>query len=262
MIYDNMNEEEYRQLEGVNISRLKLMKYSPRHFKENVSKESPFLQLGSLVDEFVFDKERAEKDLKKTKVFPGIKRGKAWELFKIENYGCPIMTQGELDRVKKAADIGRRVRSHPWMKQQLRNKSAFSQAVVTWEKNGIACKGRIDLLSDTIVDLKTTSHMPSFLWQMERYGYWNQASWYQDGVEANTGEVRPFVILAIESAPPFGVKLFNLPDHEIRNAAQENYKWLLEMRDCQNADFWPDAEPEIARRVKPFFSEGLEEENE
>lgn len=68
-------------------------------------------------------------------------------------------------------------------------------------------KARIDYLTElTIIELKTCRDASRFHYDIVDYGYHRQAAFYQDIVSWRTGKLLPFVIIAIETSEPWGIR--------------------------------------------------------
>lgn len=69
-------------------------------------------------------------------------------------------------------------------------------------------KGRLDIvLDDRIVDLKTTHDAGNFEMEIDRYGYYRQAAFYQDLLAPHIGnQILPVWLVAVETSPPFAVR--------------------------------------------------------
>jgi len=106
---------------------------------------------------------------------------------------------------------------------------------VRWlhEPSGLWCRCRIDLHDPrgVIVDFKTTKDIRrhKFLNQALGLNYLNKAAFYQLAVEQLTGEIQPFVILAIKNQPGYGIKPYELPERRMAEAREFVNQTLIEM---------------------------------
>lgn len=80
---------------------------------------------------------------------------------------------------------------------------------ITWTERGLPAKARIDLCGTVLVDLKTTRDASEERFSRDVFalGYHIQADWYTRAALAAGLQAFRFVFVAVESAPPFAVKL-------------------------------------------------------
>ena len=113
----------------------------------------------------------------------------------------------------------------------------------TDEDTGLKCKVRPDSINHklkVIVDYKTTDDAETerFMRQAIKLGYDLQASYYLDGVKANTGEDYIFVFIAQEKKPPYAVNILQADDIFIRSG-REVYKAMLQTyKECSETGNW------------------------
>ena len=113
----------------------------------------------------------------------------------------------------------------------------------TDEETGLPCKVRPDSINHNlkiIVDYKTCDNAETqyFMRKAIDLGYDLQASYYLDGVNANTGEDYIFVFIAHEKKPPYAVNILQADDTFIRSG-REVYKAMLQTyKDCFESGNW------------------------
>ena len=90
-----------------------------------------------------------------------------------------------------------------------------SELTVTWDENGVPCKGRLDRLAQSgngplVIDLKTTRDLDEFDRAIGTYAIHAQTRHYQRGVEAasDTRGPRPLLIV-VETSAPYRVQVFH-----------------------------------------------------
>ncbi len=101
---------------------------------------------------------------------------------------------------------------------------AFPEASLFWDKDGVACKARLDLVAQNhIADLKTTRSLANFENDALGYGYHRQLAWYSDAVNMVMG-VRPehLLLVAVEKKAPYKVEVFDVTAAQLRAARQQN----------------------------------------
>lgn len=115
-----------------------------------------------------------------------------------------------------------------------------------WPMFGRACKGRADWLTvvdgeDVIVGLKTARdcRQREFGRDARRYEYHLQWAFYWDGFKTITGRMPKVVEIVVESAPPYAVAVYVVPE-EVLTEGFDAYTNLLEQLDeCEKLDRWP-----------------------
>jgi hypothetical protein len=105
-------------------------------------------------------------------------------------------------------------------------------------------KGRLDWIGDgdaPIVDLKTCrdASIDAFGKAAWNFKYHVQAALYRDAVEAVTGARKRYVLLAVESEPPFIVQPYVVPEHLLEQGRREYRDWLGMLAICREAKLWP-----------------------
>lgn len=241
---------DYGKLPGANISSLKVLRKSPKHYRhylENGRKATRSLELGTAAHVAILEPERflrefalwdKKDDEGKTKQ----RRGKAWEEFQSANDGKTIIRSDEYDLAIAIKDA---VRADRVAMKYL----AFGrpEVAITWEDEytGMPCKGRVDWLTEIdggpcLVDLKGTRD-PSPIWfsrDCARLDYHLQMAFYADAIEAATGEVPRVVVVAVEMAPPHDVVTYIVPA-DVIEIGRDAYRQLLEtLRDCTASGTW------------------------
>lgn len=233
----------YRALPGVNWSTLKHMRVSPlhyRHARDNPRPDTSALALGRMVHARVFEPLRFASDYV-TLPAKMIRRGKKWDAFKAEHPGKEIVTEADHDYAQR---IGDALESHHVAGPYIARGSAEQAFQWTDTHTGLACKCRVDFLSESVpatVDLKTATDISPyrFAGQVARLGYHGQGAFYSDGVTANTGTVLPFVLIAVESSPPFDVIVYRLDEDSLYAGTEEYRELLAKVAACAKSDRWP-----------------------
>ena len=140
------------------------------------------------------------------------------------------------------------VLSHP-KACDLLSGARFEQAV-QWihPETGIHCKGRLDIVTDRIVDLKSTRHntMREVARAAAQYDYHVQCAWYHDGAKTAgliDGNKHPAMIV-VHATP--GSKFVDVAvlDMDLNpftlDAGRRTYeKWINLYAGCLSANLWP-----------------------
>lgn len=139
-------------------------------------------------------------------------------------------------------------------------ENARVEHVIQWEQSGIKCKGRVDALTDRVIDLKSTRR--NTLREVERdaavFDYHAQLAWYHDGaVKAGliSGEKLPVVIF-IHATPKSKFVDIAILDMEGVSGTLEygraKYKKLLtKYIGCNAANWWPGMAPKPRMWILP-----------
>jgi len=251
MILQDLEMTEYRQRPGLSKHELDAFSVAPSYYKWKKSqdfKPSRSMELGTMVHSLALEKR------KEFAVGPQVDRrttaGKAeWAAFCADNIGKLIVTQEE-----NAQIIGAVEAVLPLLNQI---KISSVEASMFWERDGVACKGRPDIIGESrdskvIVDLKTVTGIAGFDSSFFRFRYDVQAEWYLHGINAITNAQHKFVFLVVDMEPPH-LTQFVIPSSMLLDEATQRVDdELRAFKDCLESDVWPGM-PET-RIIMPRFS--------
>lgn len=106
----------------------------------------------------------------------------------------------------------------------LANSDAEIMGITTDLDTGLKLKCKCDLLGNKIIDFKSTSaDLANFMHEIINFGYHISAAFYQDIVRSITGEVVPFVIVAVRKKEPIDCEFFYLTP-EMLDLGRQLYK--------------------------------------
>lgn len=255
-IYTHVPYEEYRAMPGLNISTLKVIDHSPKHFRyrQQNPQKSRAMALGHAAHVAVLEPERMpefavwdRRSEKTGNLSP--RTGQHWEAFQIQNHGREIITE---DEYNEALEIQREVRSNKDAMQFL--DVGEPEVSMQWTVRGRPCKGRADWLKPDgdaaiLVGLKTSRdpRLYQFSNQIARsLNYHLQWAWYYDGFEFVTGK-RPtkVVEIVVENAPPYDVIVYEIPDEVIQQGRDDYMRLLEKLEECERENYWPGAAPGV-----------------
>lgn len=137
------------------------------------------------------------------------------------------------------------------------------EVTIVWnEPNGVACRSRIDYLTDDhgwIFDLKTTSRSArGEVWTrgaLYDHGCDIQASFYRRGVEALTGVLPEWRWVVVETAPPYALQVIR-PGNDLLAFGERRVEKALELwSECLSSDVWPAYSREVFEAELPAFVE-------
>ena len=146
------------------------------------------------------------------------------------------------------------MRSHPVASTLF---TGSSEVVRTWTDpaTGLDCKCRIDHLSDhATVDLKSTGDLDErlFMQTAARLSYHGQAAYYQRGADACD---LPYYIVAVESAAPYDVAVFEYPEWVLAQAQAHVDELLSAVAYHREHDIWPGRYPGLVELGLPKWAE-------
>ena len=163
------------------------------------------------------------------------RRGKEWEAFEAEHSGALILTAGDYALASSMAEA---LLSHPIAGPLLTAPSARHEATTVVDSTWGQLRSTPDvLLLGHAIEVKSTRNADPdrFLWSGRRdYGYHTQAAWHQRVCAV------PWVsILAVESAPPHAVVVYELTERILQSALAEIEEALAAIALCRTRDEWP-----------------------
>jgi PDDEXK-like domain of unknown function (DUF3799) len=249
VITSRMPAPDYRELEALNITRLKEMRRSPQHYQWALTnpKATDTLTLGTAAHVAVLEPERFAKQFatweRRTEAGAmAPRRGQYWEEFERANKGKEIITA---DQDYLARAIAQAVRGDARAMRYL--EAGEPEVVMEWEAWGRKCKGRLDWLTHidgepVLVGLKSARDCRPFIFgsAAAKLGYALQWAFYQNGFAIIKGGERPRMVeIVVESAPPHAVVVYRIPD-DVLLYGEEEFLKLIELLDrCERDDEWP-----------------------
>lgn len=265
--------DDYSRIDAVNISTLKeLIKLSPKHYRQrllNPPPDKPDFAFGRLVhcatvepdqlaERYAVEPEFPEPDFGNCRKVANRRERDEW---RAANGGDP----SERRAVWIAEHPGIELVSSEWWARAQAMAAAVHEdelaasyltdgspeVVMTWqdEETSVACKGRVDWLSDSpgaqghsaIVGLKTTKHIlpRRFANGAMDYGYSPAWAFYSDGYLATHGTEIPSVEIVVEKEPPYDVVVYRIPEEEIEEGRIEYRDALQRLDWCRRNNKWP-----------------------
>ena len=270
-----ISNKEYRQMEGISSSELKKLMKSPAHYKywkDNPQEDTPALLFGRAAHKYVLEtydfynefavapdfKYQTKEDKRATQDFVCVKaielgRGEEWDNFIITNpkkdevisfyrmlvADKDVITQEQFEQIDEMRNV---MLATPFVSKLINGEHEVSYF---WndEDTGLKCKVRPDSINHNlkvVVDYKTCDNAETqrFMKQAIDLGYDLQASYYLDGVKANTEEDYIFVFIAQEKKPPYAVNILQADDIFIKSG-REVYKSMLQTyKECSESGVW------------------------
>lgn len=165
--------------------------------------------------------------------------GGEWEDFCAEHAGKTILTPVQVERARAMAAA---VHAHPVAAPVLCDPTARVELGMRWVQDGIACKGRLDLVTATrLVELKSCAdpRPQRFAATAVNFRYLMQLSMYGAGLLATEGIEREPLIIAVQNVEPFDVVCYSLPP-DTRQHGDDELKEALDLRRaCTAIGQWP-----------------------
>ncbi len=281
--------ESYKLLKAANSSGLKtLLERSPAHVHGSEPKSSPSLAMGTPVHSAVLEPKTLATDYV---VAPNVSRntnaGKAelvaWmcEVVGVEppisNQKAegrrldeqiallqPILDDKGLTLItaqqhEQAQVIAKAVHAHPVAGPLLWDVEAEVTLLANDPRTGQLVKVRADALktsNDLILDLKTAENASfnAFARAAGRYQYHLQAALYRWVYSWVIGRTPGFIHIVVETAPPYGVMVYDLDGEAILHGEARARTALNRWAECERSGHWPSYTPEIVSLSLPKWS--------
>ena len=243
--------DEYAAIDAVNWSTLSAMRDSPLHYQHRIAqprRDTDALRAGRAAHTAVLEPDRFALDCAVYQESKSKGEGARlrWAAFQAANAGRTILDAEEYANCCAIRDA---VRSHRVAQRYIATGRAEVSLVWTDPETKLRCKGRIDWLCDAIVDLKTARTIDGrqFFAAAARYGYHVQLAHYAAGYQAITGNCPPVKMIAVESAEPYDVAVFDLGAETLDAGAEEAKDLLHRVATSRRTGEWhgryPDEEP-------------------
>lgn len=233
--------EEYHQLpDSVSCSGLKHLLRSPAHYQAYLEEpDDGKPNVGTALHCAVLEPERFDQEYT---VFSGRRGTKVFDAFVQENPGKIILNEQEWIQVH---GMLRAIMSHKEFPLWKALQTAKREMSVFWtdEETGVQCRVRFDALCAPFAnfDLKTTTDArpEQFIKQAVRLDYDLQVAMYTEAAYRFTGEVLPFIFVAVEQDAPNGLWLLTAGQSMIDNGWKKFRRALSTYKTCKESGFWP-----------------------
>ncbi len=173
----------------------------------------------------------------------GHKKGANWKAFEAANAGKILMKPDDVADLKK---IMAAIDAHDRARKAIRCK-AHRECVIHWTDadTGLPCKCRIDVLMEgmkLVIDLKTADDNDPVWFAKTCYdrGYHRQADYYQNAIEALTGERPQFLFVAAMKSPPYTVRVFPMHATFFAIGRTENRADMAKLAQRYADNYWED----------------------
>jgi len=258
IIIEDMPEAEYHARTEVSKHDLDMIRRAPllyRYKKDNPEEPSDEMNFGSLVHLAILqphllessvaflpddmpnrvpDRSRYAKKPSPETIAACVR----WDEWTEANAGKQIVKP---ETYEKVLGIQKSIMSNPataiyFEGEQLREASLF------WERFGVQCRARLDVLSVEIADLKTCgdASRAGFMKDIGKRRYAHQGEHYLDGAKACGKPAVAFTMIAVETSPPFLCAAHQLGETSLQIARDENRRDIAIFKKCIESGEWPN----------------------
>ena len=231
-----MKYADYAKIPRVNWSTLKHMVFgSPLHYLHAIQNPSPDTTeriMGRLLHALVLRPADVDAEFI---VFEHDRTGNRWKDFKAENAGRSSLRDVEWETVQRQA----------WAVDRRWEVPASTEVYLEWTDpdTGVECKGMADAIGGGILtDLKGTGPLDLAERTLWRSGYVHQLAMYR----LMAGGSLRAQIVAVESAAPHDVGIFEIDDVALSIAEREVRAALRRVAECRASNVWPGRFPEVS----------------
>ena len=240
-IFFDVPMAEYRAADGINVSSLKEMAISPRHYlsalEETPEEPTEAQVIGTITHSAVLEDDFSGFVVRPVGLDARTKDGKEW----IAAQRNPTIKQNIATNI---AGMVNAVKNHAMATKILFGNR--KNEVCCWKihpSTGLLLKGRADcVMTDAknqtvIADLKTCqrgdARESEFSKQIFQWGYDLQAAFYMDLFEASF-----FCFVCVEKESPFAVQCFNLSAEALAIGRRKYEGYLAKVRQCKESGVW------------------------
>jgi hypothetical protein len=256
-IFDGMPIEDYHSHEAISNSGLSHFLRSPAHYiayRNEPPEPTDRMKFGTAAHFAILEPQLFYRRYVKRPDGANIKTGKGeaaknrWAtsegkaiLAELSEGGAKtVLSEDDFERVERMIE---EIYSHPTAGPLFSGGKTEQSAFWRDPDSGVLCRARPDYLrSDLQVDLKTTedASLSEFSRKVASLGYHRQAAFGMDGLREITGQGSiGWVLVAIETAAPFGIGVYVLDDASIGLGRNEYKGALTRIAECQRSGEWP-----------------------
>lgn len=173
---------------------------------------------------------------------------------------APVLT----DAYEHVCEMAAQLERVPLIRDLMRNGRPEVSAFCVDEPTGIMRRSRFDLLDDLVIDYKTAAlaEPEAFGRAAAKYGYHQQAAWYEQ-IALDLGQkVRGFLFIVQEKKPPYLTSVCELTPEAVARGGELNRKALELFRDCTESGRWPGYGDDIHVVDLPMYAYDYEDEIE
>jgi exodeoxyribonuclease VIII len=278
-----ISDEEYFAAEALNNSFLKAMLVSPAHAKwqqDHPKEPSKEMRAGSAChcaslepDQFM-RRYAVLPDNAPAKPTPQMLAAKKpsessqqriqfWNTFEAQAGDREILTN---EQAAEFMHIGQTIRDHPELKRFFEAGKAEQAVFGIDPETGLLCKCKPDYLTvvgrhKVMLELKSTDDARPHLFQRKamNFGYFQAAAFYPDVMGwAGLGAPDLYLIVAFERDPPYGLKIYEVPE-DAQEYGRRQYRAALNLyKHCLDMGEWPAYDTTIEVLELPAWAREVE----
>lgn len=266
-LYVGMPNEVYHDSEGVSKSSLDLIHRSPAHYYHR----SPYvpsraMEIGTAIHTAILEPDAYETD---------------YVLLDVD-----ARTASEYKQAVKAVGSGRVLVKKEWQHVEgvatavamdphagplFEGEGHNELSVIVENEHGITLRCRFDRLLKRgdrwlAVDLKKTrdARPDKFSRSVTDYRYHVQVAWYSRVAALAGIDLAGFVFVAVEDAPPHGVRVYVIDDESVEIGRREAMEDLRVYTECVRSGHWPvyDTGPQLIGITPWAMRQAMEQEDE
>lgn len=261
----SMTFEEYLQIRALNWSTLKLIDTSPLALRDSLERpreDKPAFALGRALHCYVLERDKFEERYVCQPDF-GDGRTKAAKEAKSAWFAdCPPGADiVSADMFETIVRCGESISRHRVAVELLAGKR---EKTMTWidPETGIACKGRADVASSGIVDLKSTAAttMHKLIMDATRLLYHGQCAWYHAGAVASgliEGDRLPAAVF-VQTVRPYDVIPMVMTQETYEQGESLCRDLITRYQGCVASDWWPGMAPSAIPWILPRWAKSEE----
>jgi hypothetical protein len=226
---EKMPDVDYFASEGLSQSFMKAFDESPAYaFSEREQTES--MEDGKILHTLLLEPEKIDERLF---IIDRINRNtKEYKALVADNPCSTIKFTDEMDCFYRMRDNVMKL-TYDFVSMEDIIKESQKEIACFSDISGYPAKAKFDLLwkDKVIFDLKMTSNMKRFRWQVKDFGYYRQADWYKTIYSHYSGipyEQIPFIFIVVENKFPYGAKTIELTDEYLQMGSLENIQSIRE----------------------------------
>lgn len=163
---------------------------------------------------------------------------KAWQAAEDANPGKIIL---KAEEGRTLAVMREAVWRHPAASRLLLDRR-MAEVTLLWERDGVPCKCRLDLLHSTrtLVDLKSarSAKRQRFARSIGMYGYHIQGAWSLEGATANGLDPSGFGFIVIENEEPHAVACYLLDEPSLEAGRKQASDAFVQWAKCWTNRLW------------------------
>ena len=254
-------EEVYHAISPMGHSRLCGYKESPAHYKASLTKvfkPSAAMTLGSAIHCMILEPHLFTRQYA---IMPRTFKDKRAKGYKdwYDNFGVGKVVIDEATHAK-VVNATSSVLTHPDIYDYFASGVSEHVGIATDTETGIRMKIRMDKYhpeQKVIVDLKTTSKniaSKQYLNSIAEYNYIVQAAYYSDVAEIIDGDEHQYLLIAVETEPPFSVIMYMMDHGTIQLGRRTYRKYLDKHKECLDSGKYPGYDNVIREYSAPKWA--------